>query len=335
MLQESLEPLIKQVEGQEWEDALKITREWFAAHPEDIAGEGSELSYLCELPNEIRMLVTYPVMGNLVLARLRGFQPRNDYQRMLLETAECIVEETRFHNHHHTREVKPMRLIQLETELTANMLGRTEDGAELQRYITDAITQPAVDVIDNLQQAAGKSYSSDFGHGLIAPLHDFTYHIVHEFGFRTEKNMWHNRPLDKASMVVDDTDPAYWHGLLKLAGFQEREGQPGYFRSGESALPALETGNYDIILTDLELGEGRMNGVQFAQRARKVQLARGKPAMIALFSYNLGGLRDAKSYGFHYPSSPDDLFFIQPDTNTKGHFSPFHFRFEVEYLLRI
>ncbi|MFA4820414.1 MAG: response regulator [Candidatus Aenigmatarchaeota archaeon] len=159
-----------------------------------------------------------------------------------------------------------------------------------------------------------------------------TYFVVAQFEWNLNNGVLD--PLDKISMVVDDTEPEYWDGLLKLAGFQEIEGQPRYFRDGESALPALEKGRYDVILTDLELGEGKMDGIAFAQAARKVQLAKGKPAMIALFSYNGEKLKAAWVHGYHYPSSPGDLFFEQPDIINKSYFSPFRFRRKVECIYK-
>ncbi|MFA4820413.1 MAG: hypothetical protein WC613_05660 [Candidatus Aenigmatarchaeota archaeon] len=163
MLQEKLQPLIAQIQDQSEEDRTRTVHDWFEAHTENMVGDPFEMPYLCELPNDVRRLVTYPVIGNLVLSRLSGFQPRNDYQRTLLEMARHIIEETRFHNHH-TGDVKPLSFIQMETEFTARMLEKPGEAIELQEYITGVIEKPLSDIIyDQLQKVPGKTYTTDFG----------------------------------------------------------------------------------------------------------------------------------------------------------------------------
>lgn len=332
MLQEKLQPLIAQIQGQSDEDRSRTVHDWFTTHPENVVGDPFELPYLCELPNDVRRLVTYPVIGNLVLSRMNDFQPESEYQSELREAAKKVVKEKRFHNHH-TGDVKPLTQIQMETELIARMLERPEESRRFYDYMIESIERPFADIVyDQLQKTPGKTYTTDFGHGIFAPLKSMTYFVMAQFEYQLKNGAVD--PLDKVSMVVDDAEPEYWHGLLRLAGFREIEGQPGYFRDGESALLALESGGYDIILTDLELGEDKMDGVAFAQTARKVQLAKGKPAMIALFSYNKNALHAAQVHGYHYPSTPQDLFFEQPDLMCKSSFSPFQFRSNVRHAYR-
>ena len=115
-------------------------------------------------------------------------------------------------------------------------------------------------------------------------------------------------------------------------GFRENKNQQCFFYNCESALEALEKNNYDVILTDLELGEGRMNGIEFVEKAYEIQKRKGINPRISVFSYNDEKLREAEERLHDYGNK--NKVFHQVNFNNKRTFTASYFRIEVSYTLK-
>ena len=113
-------------------------------------------------------------------------------------------------------------------------------------------------------------------------------------------------------------------------GFKDRENQQGFFFDCESALCALTNEHYDVILSDLELGKGKMDGITFVERAYDIQEEKGIQPRISVFSYNDEKLKEAESK----LRNQSGKVFHQVNYNNKAEFTAIHFRNEVSYTLK-
>src|SRR3989338_2821743 len=127
-------------------------------------------------------------------------------------------------------------------------------------------------------------------------------------------------------MVVDDTDPGHWYKRMLAVGFAEG----GYFTDCESAIEALETGDYDVILTDLDLGEGKMGGIEFVKKAYDIQESRRKKPMIAVFSYDDQKLKEAD---MKLRTFPEPKTMNQSTSNNKTNFIATDLRTDVSAIV--
>jgi len=166
------------------------------------------------------------------------------------------------------------------------------------------------------------TYQTCVGHALGSPLMDYTNLTTYIDIFERSEVP----EIDATIMVVDDEQPEDWYQRLLAVGFKEIEGQQGYFFDCESALEALKTEHYDIILTDLELVEGRMQGIEFVERVYEAQQAKGVPPLISIFSHSQRKLSEAyKRVG--------SKIFDDSIMNNKLTFSSFSFMLHASWAL--
>ena len=344
MLEEKLNPVLTKLRAEERERKanFEIVRTWFQEHEENLAENLADMTFVCELPHPERSLLTYPVMGNWYLDKMEGFEPQTNHQKRVYTLLRNLALEKRFNNDHmktlydkhHMKTLydKHEEYNRMWDELNSMMLSNTAESLPLHDMMQGIHREVARAVYDgDLPQK--DTYTIDLGHGLARPSDGFEFLTWH-FGTIMERGQ--AAPLDLTIMVIDDQHPETWYQRMTSVGFRHQEGQQGYFFDCESALEALRKGRYDVILTDLELGEGKMGGIEFVERAFDIQQARGIKPRISVFSYNDEKLQEAedKLRGFHSDDPNDKKVFHQVNYNNKTGFTAMDFRKEVGYILR-
>jgi hypothetical protein len=332
MLEEKLQPVLTELRAEErdFNGRYDIARSWFREHTGNLANSVEDLTFLCELPNKDRYVLTYPVIGNWVLEQMQAFESQTEHQRKVYEMMRNVVAESRFNNHHMQRVYDdPVSFTRMKDELLATMLSNPEESMPVHKFMCGIADRVERLVCDG-KLPYKETYTTDLGHGLLSPVKGLTYFIVRPFERLVDKNM--AGPIGLTIMVVDDEHPEEWYHRLLSVGFEEREGQQGMFYDCETALEALERGHYDVILTDLELGEGKMDGITFVERAYEVQKRKGVKPRISVFSYNDDKLQEAEDKLRDF--SGESKVFHQVNYNNKGTFTATHFKEEVGYTLR-
>ncbi len=330
MLEERLQPILYHLRERDRErkDNYKIVKDWFQQHEENLADSPTDMAFVCELPHSERSLLTYPVVGNWYLSEMRQFRSQTEHQSKVYTLIRRVVAEGRFKNHH-------MRSFydnaedynRMFDELNSLMLSDPDKSTPLHQLMQE-IMATASREINTLPYK--DTYTVDLGHGVISPLHSFAFLTWY---FDTFVKRGQSKPLDLSIMVIDDEHPEEWYSRIMAVGFKEQEGQQGTFHDCESALKALEKGRYDVILTDLELGDGKMDGMKFAEKAFKIQKRKGIVPRISVFSYNDQKLQEAERKLGRF--SRKRVLFHQVNYNNKAEFSATRFRLEVGYTLEI
>lgn len=332
MLEERLQGILTELrkEERDGKSRYEVVRAWFNKNQENLAEGVEDLAFLCELPDQERKVLTYPVIGNWVLQQLNTFVPQTAHQRKVYEMIKTVVAETRFNNPHLQQFYPdPVAFTRMKDDLLATMLANPAESMPVHQFMCDILHQEGMKAY-KLSKKPGVEYSSDFGHGIFAPLQGLTYYVARSFERLVE---WGRaESLGLTIMVVDDERPEEWYGRLLAVGFEERAGQPGMFYDCESALEALTTGHYDVILTDLELGEGKMGGMEFVERAYEIQKRNGIKPRISVFSYNRDKLIEAERR--LHPYGSEQKVFHQVNLNEKSSWTATHFKEEVGYTLR-
>src|SRR3989344_2422691 len=275
MLEEKLRPVLTELraEARDLKGRYDIARNWFQEHAENLAESVEDLTFLCELPDEERTVLTYPVIGNWVLEQMKRFEPKTEHQRRVYELMRGVVSGKRFNNHHMRGLYdNPFAFTGRVDELLAAMLSNPEESMPVHKFMC-GISEEVCNLVYNQKLPQKSSYTADLGHGLFSPVDSLTHFVGEPFVVLVKSNRAGSIGL--TIMVVDDEHPEEWYHRLLAAGFEEKEGQQGMFRDCETALEALERGHYDVILTDLELGEGKMGGIEFVERAYEVQKRKG------------------------------------------------------------
>ncbi len=296
MLEEKLEPVLRALRGAEdFKGRYDISRNWFQEHEENLAEGLGDLSFLCKLPSEERRALTYPVIGNWVLEQMQAFEPQTEHQGKVYAMMMKLVSESRFNNHHMQNVYEdPVAFTRMEDELLATMLSNPEESMPIHRFMCQIAAGVSEEIGKVLYRRNWheEGYAIDLGHGICSPVNSLSCYIGSPF----ERLVKENRagPIGLTIMVVDDEHPEEWYHRLLAVGFEKRGGQEGVFYDCETALEALRKGHYDVILTDLELGEGKMGGIEFVERAYKIQKRRGITPMISVFSYNADRLMEAE-----------------------------------------
>jgi len=303
---------------------FEVVRSWFEEHPENLASDASDLALVCTLPYEERSLFTYPLVGNWIMEQMAKFTPESAHQQEVYVKLREQVAFGRFVNHHWDESI-----ISLEEqhrrldELNALMLKDFNGSLSIRKLMRKTIIQSA-DEVRKLPQ--NSDYTTDLGHGLIGPMDSFWFLTTWWFDQTIQEE--HVEPLGVSIMVVDDQKPKEWYGRMVGAGFKDIPGQQGYFSDCESALEALRRGQYDVILTDLDLGAGKMDGIEFAKLAYEIQQAKGIPPRVSVFSWSKELLEEAERrigrWGREQP-----ILFHQADFNDKARFTGFNFRKQV------
>ena len=335
MLKINLEPLLHDVKGKKRKQRYNVAKAFFDEHTENMADSIEDMAYVCQLPNAQRRLVTYPVVGNWVLNEMGFFVPKTEHQRRVLPALRNIASETRFNNSH-TEDFYGRRDEYNASwdELNGLMLSNPEESIDFHKFLLDITQRASTDMREVMQKPDfdEESYTIDLGHGLLSPFGHFDF-ITH--GFENSVQQSNAAPLNLTVMVVDDEHPDAWYKRMISVGFAEREGQKGYFHDCESALAALEAGQYDVILTDLELGKGKMSGVDFIEKAYQIQKGKGLVPRISAFSYNQQALKAACDRYPHYDvHGVEPRVFQQLNLNNKSGFTAMHFRNDVESAVR-
>lgn len=325
MLTARLEPILTQLraEKREAKSNFEIVRAWFIDHEENLAEDLSDLTGICELPPHERALLAYPVMGNWYLAQMATFDPQTEYQKSLYTLLRGLVLEKRFHNHHteslHAREEYFNRIWD---EFNCVMLSNPSESIKLHELMNSIFCE-INGAVFHKRLPQKNTYTVDLGHGFVDPASSFEFLTWY---FMETINDGNGGPLDRTIMVVDDSHPKEYYQRMIAVGFQDQAGQQGFFFDCESALNALEKGHYDVILTDLELGEGKMGGIEFVERAYAIQMAKGIKPLISVFSYSDNKLEEAER---RLRWKGGNKVFHQVNHNNKVNFSAFKFRFDV------
>lgn len=333
-LGENLRPVLTylRTENHKRKTNYAFITDWFSHHEEDLARDIADLTFLCTLPWKERSLLTYPVIGNWVLTRMDMFKPETDYQKEGFTLLRNLVAEGRFNNQQMEGLYPDVEgYAKKEDALASHMLKNPEQSLPLHELLT-SISKEMANSVYGGKLPKRNDYETDLGHGLWAPVNHFQF-LTNNFGVLVERNQ--TQPLNLSVMVVDDEHPEEWYERMIAIGFKDQPELQGFFPDCESALEALKIGSYDVILTDLDLGEGKMNGVEFAKLAYAIQTARGNMPMISTFSANKEGLKRADRelridrLGREEPS----IVFGDISLNYKGFFTAIDFRRDVSTLL--
>jgi len=318
MLEERLNPVLTQLRTEERERKanFEIVRTWFREHEEKLADDLADMTFVCELPHPERSLLTYPVIGNWYLDKMGSFKPQTDHQQGVYNLLRNLALEKRFNDHH----MKALydgheEYNRMWDELNSVMLSNPTESLPLHEMMRGIHREVARAVYDgDLPQK--DNYTIDLGHGLAEPSNSFEF-LTWYFGTIMERGQ--AELLDLTIMVVDDQHPEAWYQRMVSVGFKHQEGQQGYFFDCESALEALGKGKYDVILTDLEVGEGKIGGIEFVERAFDIQQTRGIKPRISVFSYNDEKLQEAEDRlrDFFQMTPLIQKFFIKLTITTK------------------
>ncbi len=332
MLEEKLQPVLTELRAEErdFKGRHDVVSRWFRKHPNNLADSVEDLTFLCELPTEDRYVLTYPVIGNWVLEQMQAFEPQTEHQRKVYEMMRTVIAESRFNNQHMQKVYdNPVVFTRMKDELLATMLSNPEESMPVHKFMCE-IADGVSKLVYGRKLPSKETYTTDLGHGLFSPVQGLTYFVARPFERLVEDNI--AGAIGLTIMVVDDEHPEEWYHRLLSVGFEERNGQHGMFYDCETALEALERGQYDVILTDLELGEGKMDGITFVERAYEVQKRKGIKPRISVFSYNDEKLNEAEDRlrGF----SGESKVFHQVNYNNKGTFTATWFKEKVGFTLK-
>lgn len=321
-LEQKLQPVLESIQKEALpQDKYQTAQDWFEVHEENLAASATELFYLCRLPDEDRRLLTYPVIGNWFLDKISAFKATTPHQEQAYQALRQMVKETRFCNSHLERYYQDPYGYQRRLDEFNSLLLASPDESMPLHYLLENIGNKIAEAVYNQRLPRGENYSSDLGHGLVAPSREFCF-LTWYLNTLREKNL--AQPLDKTIMIVDDEQAQNWYQRMIAVGFKDQSGQPGYFADCETALAALKKGHYDVILSDLNLGPGKMNGAEFAKKAYRIQRSKGITPLISVFSDDREALKAVEEklfYGKHRI-----LFHQVHIDNLKSGFSAIHFR---------
>ena len=223
----------------------------------------------------------------------------------------------------------PINFTRMEDELFSNMLFNPDESMALHKFM-EQIGKVVPDLVYNNKLPIKATYTIDLGHGLVAPVQHLTYLVAMPFERLVD---WKGtKKLDLTIMVVDDEHPEEWYQRILSVGFKEISGQQGTFCDAETALKALEHGRYDVILTDIELGQGKMDGIEFVERAYEIQKRNGITPRISVFSFNKDKLDEAERR--LRPNNGEEKVMHQINLNYKSGWTATHFKQEVLYSLK-
>jgi CheY-like chemotaxis protein len=328
-LLEKLSPVLTQVRALSGDRAAQygIVRSWFEEHPENLARNMEDLALVCTLPREERILLTGPLIGSWFIDRMSSYVPQTSSQATTLGKLITYIELNRF-IHGDMDYDSPQedwaennrRFDELAAATNNDPVGGTEIVSKLRAHFEEFVN----DIFNNVPKL--DSYTVDLGHGLGQYAQHICMPVTDVLARHHEES---REPLDVSIMVVDDQSPEDWYNRMVAQGFKDVPGQQGFFLNCESALVALETGNYDVVLTDLDLGEGNMGGIEFIERAYEIQRRKGIIPRISAFSYSDALLAEAE----RRLRGENPKVFQRVSWNNKTIFNCFGFRRDVNLLL--
>lgn len=287
-LEKRLEPILQRVQekGLSSQEKSQLVTDWFEEQKDNMATDITDLVYLCRLPDEERHLLTYPVIGNWYLHKISVFNPLTPHQeKIFTNLKQMVLKKSLVNSHTEIHDKDSYEYNRRVDEFNALLLEAPEESIPLNTLI-EHTHQEIVDNICSFREkniSSIKNLTTDLGHGLFAPSRSFVFLTWHVSTLLEEKAA---KPLNKTIMVVDDQSPENWYERLIAVGFKPQVGESGYFKDCESALEALKSAHYDVILSDLDLGPGKMRGEEFAQKAYEIQTKKGIKPLIHLFSDN-------------------------------------------------
>jgi CheY-like chemotaxis protein len=335
MLEDRLAPVLAQLRAQERgrHADFEIVREWFSSHEENLADNVLDMTFLCRLPHQERTLLTYPVIGNWYLDKMSGHKSQTPHQQKIQTQLMDLIREYRFNNSHmrswygspeeYNKNLDKLHSMMLSTPRMSQPLHERME--HINREFCDTVHEH----IEKVLRYSTKGFTIDLGHGLMSPSGNFEFLTMY-FAMMMERRQ--TRPLDLTIMVVDDEHPEAWYQRLISVGFKDQKGQQGYFFDCESALEALTKAHYDVILTDLELGKGKMGGIEFVEKAYDIQEEQGIVPRISVFSYNDEMLQEAED---RFRGNREVYkVFHQVNYNNKKDFTAIRFSCEVAYSIR-
>jgi len=333
MLEERLNPILTQlrVEKQEEKVNFKIVKNWFQEHKENLAKDLGDMTFICELPRQERTLLAHPVMGNWYLDKLSEFDFRTNHQQKAYGFLKNLILERRFSNGHMKEFYdNSKRFNMMVDEVNGILLENPAESLYLSKSI-NRIHKEICDAVYKEKLLNKDTYTTDLGHGLVGPSDSFN-HLMFNFNILNRIN--ETKQLDSTIMVVDDECPEEWYQRMISVGFgfKNRERQQGYFFDCESALKALKNGKYDVILTDLELGDGKIGGIEFFEKAYSIQKIRNIKPIISIFSYNDKKLKEAEKRLIREYGEKENFNSLDYIKN-KAEFTAIQFRQDVSFIL--
>ena len=295
MLEQHLQPVLEQLQQEKTDRAgnYRIVKAWFHDRQDNLAEDIQDLAFLCTLPSEHRIALTYPVVGNWLLAQIGQYQPTKT-QQQLYELTREVIQASRWNNPH-LKDVCDEPLIKGKKldELAAEIRKDYGEFTAISTFLND-VTAKVWDQVDEMINAQTRDTSKltiDLKHGLVSPVKGIVWYATKQFTLFSNNSIFERS--NYRIMVVDDEMADEWHQRLLSVGFVEQEGQQGAFYDCETALAALEVGDYDVILSDLDLGDGKMDGIKFIGEAYAIQKQKGKEPILAVFSYDGDRLNEA------------------------------------------
>lgn len=335
MLEEKLTPVLEflRAEGRDEKEKYAFVKLWFDEHTENLAKDLVDMLFVCKLPRSKRVFVTYPVIGNWFLEGLKKYNSKNDYQAELYSLLRNLVLETRFNNPHMSELYERHEKFNADFDhFHSLMLSKPRESMRLHKLMEGIARKAGSKMQGRFREKYIKEqdlYDTDPGHGIFQPIGAFSYLTWYLEAAKEEGKI---KSLNLTVMVIDDACPKNWYNRLIAMGFKEPVGE-GIFFDCESALNALKNGSYDVILTDLELGEGKMDGIRFAELAYDIQKEKGTEPRIGVFSYNDEKLEKAKEIlglqNGNFPNPGKKIFYNE----NKLEFTAANFRFEIRLQL--
>jgi len=303
-----------------------VARSWFKEHSENLARDLEDLASICTLPREERILLAGPLVGNWFMDRMASIVPQTSSQSAVLQRLTeyieierlLVVSDVDFQAPREDSDDRNKKFDALEAAMLEDSVGGRAIvgvlGNHYEKFIEDMYQLPRLD-----------AYTVDLGHGLGV----YAMLVCRPAIELVEYHEKPREPLNVSVMIVDDQHPEDWYNRMIAQGFKNVPEQQGFFFDCESALTALQNGNYDVILTDLDLGEGKMDGITFAEQAYEIQTGKGIPPRISVFSYDDARLAEAqKRLGGSNDATPK-IF----RNYYKAIFKAFDFRRDVDSLL--
>lgn len=334
-LEPQLQPILGQIRviGLEPQTRYQLVKDYFENHEENMASNIADLAYLCSLPNEDRHLLTYPVIGNWFLDKISSFIPQTLHQARIFGYLIELIKENRFCNTHMKRFYEDVDGYNQRIDKFNSLLLALPDESMIFHRLLRRITAEIEKVVYDRNLPINPNNTTDLGHGIVSPADNFSYLTWHLSVLVKDKMA---KPIDKTIMIIDDERAKEWYERMIAVGFKAVEGQQGYFTDCESALEALKQGRYDVILSDLNLGEGKMNGIVFVAKAFEIQREKGIEPIISVFSHDDEALGKADDIYFRPSAEEEQKIFDQTMySNNKARFTAIGFRNRVSTEIKI
>ncbi len=304
----------------------ELVQTWFLEHPENLARDVEDLTMICVLEYDERKLLTDPILGNWLMGQIDKLTPESPTQAEALAKTKEIFGLLRFHDSRFGNETgNKIAENNLYDELNALLIS----DPDTVKYTVGEVRKIMMNAQDGvMEHVLSGRYKTGLEHGILGPMDIFWYGTT--LNFEIESQFHEVEPMDARILVLDDKDAEDWYKRLVAAGFKDDPDQQGHFTDPSLALVALLNGNYDVILSDLDLGEGQMSGIDFARIASAIQRAKGiKDPLISVFSYDQALLEEANRTIGRYSDNPVLFQQVNGGNNNKVGFTGYEFGRDV------